>query len=444
MKKLLCILFPLFPVVVYSQSDYRQAAEKQVRDYYQSIIEQKKKELKEAQIDLAKYVRLPDYEFDEEKKADAVYLSLKIKNLEAEIKGIEEEFNDKLKALQPGSQTAKPVQTQKNGQRKNTARRKSNTNSQANAPRKTGTQNAAVTQQKKNVASKDEGGQTETRQFNQRKAVYMSDSKPYYDAQKNKADRTASHVAVGEMEARASNEAIHITQNDISPAKPKNEVHSNRLNNVSKKQNINQQANHGAFEKGLTFREQVNALQYDESWPLRCKIEAVNSWLALSNSSADGEAATEEDDPRMKERWAENLNKKLVDGLKSVAQDAAGDSKKFVEAQSMGEGQQVMAEQYYKLGAGPSQRQVESHFWSQIGDSKKQSQIIDVLVRQCKDGDGKVIPDALGRVVKAVDSGVELMKKGQSLEGGDELTRRANEVLNTFRGMCSNGLCKKE
>ncbi len=125
----------------------------------------------------------------------------------------------------------------------------------------------------------------------------------------------------------------------------------------------------------------------------------------------------------------------------SEKQAAECDKDAVINALSQQDG--VAAKQRQYAGMVSDRRNTETHFWSQIEDPGKQSEIIDVLVRQCRDSQGYVNSNAIRQVVEAVDLGVELMNRGQGLGGDSAVTKRANEVLAVFSAMCKKGLCKK-
>ena len=128
-------------MIAYSQSHsewVRQSAEQQVREYYQSKLNTKKSELRDAQNELVRLSNLPESEFHNnfDVKEQCVSLGVRIEALKAEIKMIEEEYNNKLGELRRIQQAAKSGQAQKTGQQKNAVRRKQSQSRQAAASRR--------------------------------------------------------------------------------------------------------------------------------------------------------------------------------------------------------------------------------------------------------------------------------------------------------------------
>lgn len=435
MKKLLCILLFLFPVVAYSQNQSeweRQSAEQQIREYYQSKLNAKNDELRKAQNELNGLLNLSDSEFTEEVKSQGAYLGAKIEVLKAEKKALE----NKLRELQTQTQTtAKSVQSQKSRQQKNAARQKQNQSRMAETSKTT--EEEAQRKRAEDTARKAREEQEEQErqvQFKTDKQKNMRDNSQYFDAQRANAGYKASPQAYGQMCAGADCQQVQRTIDNVAPVVSGRQVKSSKGADKLRRRNggeqvyvPNQMDATISLDAKLKARDVATKGGYNEGWSLEQKEEALAIWLGS--------------DAEMRNLSKEDIHKKYENALSTVSQDAQRDAALFRMAQTQPEKEKALQRQYAEVV--PDRRNTETHFWSQIEDPGKQSEIIDVLVRQCRDSQGYVNSNAIRQVVEAVDLGVELMNRGQILGGDRAVTQRANEVLAVFSAMCENGFCKK-
>lgn len=435
MKKLLCMLFLLFPIIAHSQTQdewHRQSAERQIKEYYQKRLNQNEEELRDAQNELDELSRLPDSEFTAEVKSRGAYLGAKIEALKAKKKALEKEFNEKLGELQRQT-TVKSGQSQKTRRQENAARQKQNQSRQAEASRRAEEQ-AQRMRAEEAAARKAREEQERQVQFKTDKQKNMRDISPHYDAQRANAGYKASPQAYGQMCAGADCQQVQRTIDNVAPVVSGRQVKSSKGADKLRRRNggeqvyvPNQMDATISLDAKLKARDVATKGGYDEGWFLEQKEEALAIWLGS--------------DAEMRNLSKEDIHKKYENALSTVSQDAQRDAALFRMAQTQPEKEKALQRQYAEVV--PDRRNTETHFWSQIEDPGKQSEIIDVLVRQCRDSQGYVNSNAIRQVVEAVDLGVELMNRGQILGGDSAVTQRANEVLAVFSAMCENGFCKK-
>lgn len=442
MKKLLCILLFLFPVVAYSQNQSeweRQSAEQQIMEYYQSKLNAKNDELRKAQNELNGLLNLSDSEFTEDVKSRGAYLGAKIEVLKAEKKALE----NKLRELQTQTQTtAKSVQSQKSRQQKNAARQKQN---QSRQTQRNAGQSATDAQNEKDEAArkakeeaarkaKEEQAQACKAQFNSNKQKAMQTSESYYNTQRAYVEHTASPQAFAQVSAQVSNNQVQRTLSNVPSGKSGKQMPGNSTFNKLQQRNrgeavngvylVNQQESTILFEQKLAARTAAGEGRYDENWLLEQKKEALSIWLGS--------------DAKMQKLSKNNMEKNLVNGLKTVSANAQRDQATFMSA-SGAERDRALQRQY--RGAVPDREYTEPYFLSKL-DASEQSRVIDALVVQSKDK-GLVNPDILKKVVNKVDYGVA-RNNGKDLEGSDDLTQRANAVLEALRKKCAGGFCNKQ
>lgn len=429
------MLFLLFPIIVYSQvqNEGQRAAERQIK-YYQAELDKNEKELRDAQNELDELSRLPDSEFTAEVKSRGAYLGVKIEALKANRRALKEEFDNSLRKLHRQT-TATPVQSQKSRQPEKAARQKQNQSRQAEASRMAEEQ--AQRKRAEDTARKAREEQEEQErqvQFKTDKQKNMRDNSQYYDAQRANAGYKASPQAYGQMCAGADCQQVQRTIDNVAPVVSGRQVKSSKGADKLRRRNggeqvyvPNQMDATISLDAKLKARDVATKGGYNEGWSLEQKEEALAIWLGS--------------DAEMRNLSKEDIHKKYENALSTVSQDAQRDAALFRMAQTQPEKEKALQRQY--AGMVPDRRNTETHFWSQIEDPGKQSEIIDVLVRQCRDSQGYVNSNAIRQVVEAVDLGVELMNRGQILGGDSAVTQRANEVLAVFSAMCENGFCKK-
>lgn len=427
MKKLLCILLFLFPVVAYSQNQSeweRQSAEQQIREYYQSKLNAKNDELRKAQNELNGLLNLSDSEFTEEVKSQGAYLGAKIEVLKAEKKALEEELDNKLRELQTQTQTtAKSVQSQKSRQQKNAARQKQNQSRQAGASRRSEEQ--AQQRRAEEAARKAREDQERNVQFETDKQKNMQNTSPYYNAQHASVRCKASPQAFGQICAATDNCQVQRTLDGVpSQSNGSNGQMPNSRAVDRLRSRINNQESTRLFEQKLAARTAAGEGRYDENWSLEQKKEALSIWLGS--------------DAKMQKLSKNNMEKNLVNGLKTESANAQRDRATFMSA-SGAEQDRALQRQY--RGVVPDREYTEPYFLSKL-DVSEQSRVIDALVVQSKDK-GLVNPDILKKVVNKVDYGVA-RNNGKDLEGSDDLTQRANAVLEALRKKCAGGFCNKQ
>ena len=442
MKKLLCMLFLLFPIIVYSQvqNEGQRAAERQIREYYQAKLDHNEKELRDAQNELKELLRLPDSEFTAEKKSQGAYLGAKIEALKAKRKALKEEFDNRLRELHRQTK-ATPVQSQKSRQPEKAARQRQNQSRMAETSKKT--EEEAQRKRTEEAARKAKEEQARKAQFDSNKQKAMQTSDPYYNTQRAYVEHTASSQAFAQVSAKVSNNQVQRTLSSVPSGKSGKQMPGNSTFNKLQQRNrgeavngvylVNQQENTILFEQRLAARTAAVERRYDKNWTLEQKKEALSIWLGPASEIQKSSRIDEQKD---------SLQKNIASFLMSEKQAAECDKDAVINALSQQDG--VAAKQRQYAGMVSDRRNTETHFWSQIEDPGKQSEIIDVLVRQCRDSQGYVNSNAIRQVVEAVDLGVELMKRGQRLGVDSPVTQRANEVLKVFHDMCANnGFCKK-
>lgn len=429
------MLFLLFPIIAHSQTQdewHRQSAERQIKEYYQERLNQNEEELRDAQNELDELSRLPDSEFTAEVKSRGAYLGVKIEALKANRRALKEEFDNSLRKLHRQT-TATPVQSQKSRQPEKAARQKQNQSRQAEASRMA-EERAQRMRAEEAAARKVREEQERQVQFKTDEQKNMRDTSPYYNAQRANAGYKASPQAYGQMCAGADCQQVQRTIDNVAPVVSGRQVKSSKGADKLRRRNggeqvyvPNQMDATISLDAKLKARDVATKGGYDEGWFLEQKEEALAIWLGS--------------DAEMRNLSKEDIHKKYENALSTVSQDAQRDAALFRMAQTQPEKEKALQRQYAEVV--PDRRNTETHFWSQIEDPGKQSEIIDVLVRQCRDSQGYVNSNAIRQVVEAVDLGVELMNRGQILGGDSAVTQRANEVLAVFSAMCENGFCKK-
>lgn len=441
MKKLLCMLFLLFPIIAHSQTqdEWQRAAEQQIKEYYQAELDRNEKALRNAQNELDELSRLPDSEFTAEVKARGAYLGAEIEALKAERKALKEKFDNRLRELHRQI-TAKPVQSQKPRQPEKAARQKQNQSRMAETSKKT--EEEAQRKRTEEAARKAKEEQARKAQFDSNKQKAMQTSDPHYNTQRAYVEHTASSQAFAQVSAQVSNNQVQRTLSNVPSGKSGKQMPGNSTFNKLQQRNrgeavngvylVNQQESTILFEQRLAARTAAVERRYDKNWTLEQKKEALSIWLGPASEIQKSSRIDEQKD---------SLQKNIASFLMSEKQAAECDKDAVINALSQQDG--VAAKQRQYAGMVSDRRNTETHFWSQIEDPGKQSEIIDVLVRQCRDSQGYVNSNAIRQVVEAVDLGVELMNRGQGLGGDSAVTKRANEVLAVFSAMCKKGLCKK-
>ena len=441
MKKLLCMLFLLFPIIAHSQTqdEWQRAAEQQIKEYYQAELDRNEKALRNAQNELDELSRLPDSEFTAEVKARGAYLGAEIEALKAERKALKEKFDNRLRELHRQT-TAKPVQSQKPRQPEKAARQKQNQSRMAETSKKT--EEEAQRKRTEEAARKAKEEQARKAQFDSNKQKAMQTSDPHYNTQRAYVEHTASSQAFAQVSAQVSNNQVKRTLSNVPSGKSGKQMPGNSTFNKLQQRNrgeavngvylVNQQESTILFEQRLAARTAAVERRYDKNWTLEQKKEALDTWLGSVSEIQKSSSIDEQKD---------SLQKNIASFLMSEKQAAECDKDAVINALSQQDG--VAAKQRQYAGMVSDRRNTETHFWSQIEDPGKQSEIIDVLVRQCRDSQGYVNSNAIRQVVEAVDLGVELMNRGQGLGGDSAVTKRANEVLAVFSAMCKKGLCKK-
>ena len=435
------MLFLLFPIIAHSQTqdEWQRAAEQQIKEYYQAELDRNEKALRNAQNELDELSRLPDSEFTAEVKARGAYLGAEIEALKAERKALKEKFDNRLRELHRQT-TAKPVQSQKPRQPEKAARQKQNQSRMAETSKKT--EEEAQRKRTEEAARKAKEEQARKAQFDSNKQKAMQTSDPHYNTQRAYVEHTASSQAFAQVSAQVSNNQVQRTLSNVPSGKSGKQMPGNSTFNKLQQRNrgeavngvylVNQQESTILFEQRLAARTAAVERRYDKNWTLEQKKEALDTWLGSVSEIQKSSSIDEQKD---------SLQKNIASFLMSEKQAAECDKDAVINALSQQDG--VAAKQRQYAGMVSDRRNTETHFWSQIEDPGKQSEIIDVLVRQCRDSQGYVNSNAIRQVVEAVDLGVELMNRGQGLGGDSAVTKRANEVLAVFSAMCKKGLCKK-
>ena len=429
------MLFLLFPIIAHSQTQdewHRQSAERQIREYYQKRLNQNEEELRDAQNELKGLQDLPDSKFTEDVKSRGAYLGAKIEVLKAEKKALEEEFNKKMGELQRQT-TAKSGQSQKTRRQENAARQKQNQSRQAEASRMAEEQ-AQRMRAEEAAARKVREEQERQVQFKTDKQKDMRDTSPYYNAQRANAGYKASPQAFAQVSAQVSNNQVQRTLSNVPSGKSGKQMPGNSTFNKLQQRNrgeavngvylVNQQESTILFEQRLAARTAAVERRYDKNWFLEQKKEALSIWLGP--------------DTKMQELSKNAAEKRLVNDIKTAYSNAQRDAISVMNAQTQSEAGEASQRLYG--GMVTDREYKEPHFLSQL-DASKQSWIIDLLVEKCRDQRGLVNSDMLKEIVNKVDDAH--MKNVKTLEGSDDVTARANEVLAVFSAMCKTGLCKK-
>lgn len=437
MKKLLCMLFLLFPIIVYSQvqNEGQRDAERQIREYYQTELDHIEKELRNAQNELKELLRIPDSEITAEEKSQGAYLGAKIEALKAKRKALKEEFDNRLGELHRQT-TAKPVQSQKPRQPGKTARQKQN---QSRQTQRNGQAATAAQNEKEEAARKAKEEQARKAQFDSNEQKAMQTSDPYYNTQRAYVEHTASSQAFAQVSAKVSNNQVQRTLSNVPSGKSGKQMPGNSTFNKLQQRNrgeavngvfrSNHQENTALLNRKLDAKKAASNGRYNEKWSLEQKKVALDTWLGSVSEIQKSSSIDEQKD---------SLQKNIASHLMSEKQAAELDKDAVINALSQQDG--VAAEQRQYAGMVPDQGYKEPHFLSQL-DASAQSWIIDVLVKECKDQRGLVNSDMLKEIVNKVDDAH--MKNVKTLEGSDDVTARANKVLAVFRKMCNDGFCKK-
>ena len=283
--------------------------------------------------------------------------------------------------------------------------------------------------------------------FDSNKQKAMQTSEFYYNTQRAYVEHTASPQAFEQVSAQVSNNQVQRTLSNVPSGKSGKQMPGNSTFNKLQQRNrgeavngvylVNQQENTKLFEQRLAAKKAASNGRYNEKWTLEQKKVALDTWLG-SASEMQKSSRIDEQKESLQNKF---LQKNIASHLMSEKQAAERDKDAVINALSQQD--EVAAKQRQYAGMVSDRRNTETHFWSQIEDPGKQSEIIDVLVRQCRDSQGYVNSNAIRQVVEAVDLGVELMNRGQILGGDSAVTQRANEVLKVFHDMCAKGLCKK-
>lgn len=318
--------------------------------------------------------------------------------------------------------------------------------------RNAGQSATAAKNEKEEAARKAKEEQARKAQFGSNKQKAMQTSEPYYNTQRAYVEHTASSQAFAQMSAQVSNNQVQRTLSNVPSGKSGKQMPGNSTFNKLQQRNrgeavngvylVNQQENTKLFEQRLAAKKAASNGRYNEKWSLEQKKVALDTWLGSASEIQKSSRIDEQKESLQKESLQKKfLQKNIASHLMSEKQAAERDKDAVINALSQQDG--VAAKQRQYAGMVSDRRNTETHFWSQIEDPGKQSEIIDVLVRQCRDSQGYVNSNAIRQVVEAVDLGVELMNRGQILGGDSAVTQRANEVLAVFSAMCKEGLCKK-
>lgn len=342
-------------------------------------------------------------------------------------------------------QSKKTEQQRMQRQQKNQSRQ-----TQRNGQAATAAQNEkeeAARKAKEDAARKAKEEQACNAQFNSNKQKAMQTSEHHYNTQRAYVEHTASSQAFAQVSAQVSNNQVQRTLSNVPSGKSGKQMPGNSTFNKLQQRNrgeavngvylVNQQENIKLFEQRLAAKEAASNGRYDETWTLEQKKVALDIWLGSASEIQKSSRIDEQKESLQKK----SLQKNIASHLMSEKQAAERDKDAVINALSQQD--EVAAKQRQYAGMVSDRRNTETHFWSQIEDPGKQSEIIDVLVRQCRDSQGCVNSNAIRQVVEAVDLGVELMNRGQRLGGDSAVAQRANEVLAVFSDMCGKGLCKK-
>ena len=350
------------------------------------------------------------------------------------------------KAIKRASEEDAVEQSKKTEQQRMQRQQKS----QSRQTQRNARQAATAAQNEKEEAArarKAKEEQARKAQFDSNKQKAMQTSESHYNTQRAYVEHTASSQAFAQVSAQVSNNQVRRTLSNVPSGESGKQMPGNSTFNKLQQRNrgeavngvfrSNHQENTILFEQRLSARTAAVERRYDEKWSLEQKKVALDTWLGSVSEIQKSSRIDEQKESLQKE----SLQKNIASYLMSEKQAAELDKDAVINASSQQDG--VAAEQRHYAGMVSDRRNTETHFWSQIEDPGKQSEIIDVLVRQCRDSQGYVNSNAIRQVVEAVDLGVELMNRGQRLGGDSAVTKRANEVLAVFSAMCKNGFCKK-
>lgn len=273
-------------------------------------------------------------------------------------------------------------------------------------------------------------------QFDSNKQKAMQTSEFYYNTQRAYVEHTASPQAFEQVSAVVSNNQVRRTLSNVPSGESGKQMPGNSTFNKlrQRKRNrgetvngvylVNQQESTILFEQRLAARTAAVERRYDKNWSLEQKKEALSIWLGP--------------DTKMQELSKNAAEKRLVNDIKTAYSNAQRDAISVMNAQTQSEAGEASQRLYG--GMVTDREYKEPHFLSQL-DASKQSWIIDLLVEKCRDQRGLVNSDMLKEIVNKVDDAH--MKNVKTLEGSDDVTARANEVLAVFSDMCENGFCKK-
>lgn len=334
---------------------------------------------------------------------------------------------------------ATPVQSQKSRQPEKAARQKQNQSrqTQRNGQAATAAQNEkeeAARKAKEDAARKAKEEQARKAQFDSNKQKAMQTSEPYYNTQRAYVEHTASSQAFAQVSAQVSNNQVQRTLSNVPSGKSGKQMPGNSTFNKLQQRNrgeavngvylVNQQESTILFEQRLAARTAAVERRYDKNWSLEQKKEALSIWLGP--------------DTKMQELSKNAAEKRLVNDIKTKYSNARRDAILFMNAKTQPEKDEALQKQ--NAGMVADREYKEPHFLSQL-DASKQSWIIDLLVEKCRDQRGLVNSDMLKEIVNKVDDAH--MKNVETLEGSDDVTARANEVLADFRDLCSHGFCNE-
>ena len=271
-------------------------------------------------------------------------------------------------------------------------------------------------------------------QFDSNKQKAMQTSESYYNTQRAYVEHTASPQAFAQVSAQVSNNQVQRTLSNVPSGKSGKQMPGNSTFNKLQQRNrgeavngvylVNQQESTILFEQRLAARTAAVERRYDKNWFLEQKKEALSIWLGP--------------DTKMQELSKNAAEKRLVNDIKTAYSNAQRDAISVMNAQTQSEAGEASQRLYG--GMVTDREYKEPHFLSQL-DASKQSWIIDLLVEKCRDQRGLVNSDMLKEIVNKVDDAH--MKNVKTLEGSDDVTARANEVLAAFRDLCSQGFCNE-
>lgn len=438
MRRLLYMVLLCIPILSFAQNSRVEAVRanyEQKLNEYQRDLQQKKNRLKE-----------------EERKGpgqeNEFSWNLWIKDLRLDVALAEKNItmlNDWYqKAIKRASEEDAVEQSKKTEQQRMQRQQKSqNRQTQRNAGQSaTAAQNEkeeAARKAKEDAARKAKEEQARKAQFDSNKQKAMQTSESYYNTQRAYVEHTASSQAFAQVSAKVSNNQVQRTLSNVPSGKSGKQMPGNSTFNKLQQRNrgeavngvylVNHQESTILFEQRLAVRTAAVERRYDKNWSLEQKKEALSIWLGP--------------DTKM-QKLSENAAKKRFENdvkntIKTEASNARRGEILFKNAKTQPEKDKASQKQYADVV--PDQGYKEPHFLSQL-DASEQSWIIDVLVEKCKDSHGLVNSDMLKRIVDKVD--YAHWKNVEIIEGSDDVTGRANEVLAALRELCSQeGFCNE-